>query len=199
MSEDIARSLRIVGFRTEYAPLDPANPLLGMKATEFVDTTSVGNGKYTVTPQRIADAQRSTNGMWDVIRPHYEAWKSGQDVPANGTPLAAWPAIRPEQIAVLRQFDIKTVEDLASLTDSILSRPGMTGLRSVRDAAVAWEKSKDTRAVAADVVSVKLENEALKQQMADLMALLGKDNTEEPVKRRPGRPRKEDSDDAEAA
>jgi hypothetical protein len=30
------------------------------------------------------------------------------------------------------------------------------------------------------------------------MALLGKDNTEEPVKRRPGRPRKEE-DESEAA
>lgn len=199
MSEDISRSLRIVGFRTEYNPIDPANPLLGMKATEFVDTTSVGNAKYTVTPMRIVDAQRATNGMWDVMKPHYEAWKAGQDVPANGTPLAAWAGIRPEQIAVLRQFEIKTVEDLAVLSDSILSRPGMTGLRSVRDAAVAWEKSKDTRAVASDVLAVKLENEALKQQMADLMALLGKDNTEEPVKRRPGRPRKEDTDEAEAA
>jgi len=199
MSEDIAKSLRIVGFRTDYKPIDPANPLLGMKATEFVDTTSVGNGKYTVTPHRIVDVKRLTNGTWEIVKPHYEAWKAGQDVPENGTPLAAWPAIRPEQIAVLRQFDIKTVEDLAALTDSILSRPGMTGLRSVRDAAVAWEKSKDTRAVAADVVSMKLENEALKQQMADLMALMGKDNIEEPVKRRPGRPRKEEGDESEAA
>lgn len=199
MSEDISRSLRIVGFRTDYSPIDPANPIAGMKATEYVDLSSVGQAKYTVTPMRIADAKRMTNGMWEVVRPHYEAWKSGQDVPENGTPLAAWAGIRPEQIAVLRQFDIKTVEDLAALTDSILSRPGMTGLRSVRDAAVAWEKSKDTRAVASDVLAVKLENEALKQQMADLMALMGKDNTEEPVKRRPGRPRKEDADEAEAA
>lgn len=199
MSEDISRSLRIVGFRTDYAPIDPANPIAGMKATEYVDLSSVGQAKYTVTPMRIVDAKRMTNGMWDVVRPHYEAWKAGQDVPENGTPLAAWAGIRPEQIAVLRQFDIRTVEDLAVLSDSILSRPGMTGLRAVRDAAVAWEKSKDTRAVAADVMSMKLENDALKQQMADLLALMAKDNTEEPVKRRPGRPRKEDADEAEAA
>lgn len=199
MSEDIAKSLRVVGFRTEYAPLDPANPIAGTKATDYVDISAVGQAKYTVTPMRIVDAQRMTNGLWDVVKPHYDAWKSGQEMPESGTPLAAWAGIRPEQITLLRQFSIKTVEDLAAMTDGILSRPGMTGLRAIRDAAIAWEASKDTRAVAADVVAMKLENEALKQQMADMMALLGKDNTEEPVKRRPGRPRKEDTEEVEAA
>lgn len=194
---DIARNLRIVGFRVESQPKDQANPNLGSKLVEYVDTTSVGNAKYTVTPWRIVDVMRDTSGLWDVIKPHYDAWKKGEEIPTTGTPLAAWQGISRHQIEAVRVHGIYTVEDMAQMTDAVLQKVGGLGLAAVREAARAWDAAKDTRNITAHLAEKDAEIAELKAQMSDLMELIrsggavAKDD-EETVKRRPGRPRKED-------
>lgn len=195
MSDEIRASLRIVKFETRYVPIDSDRPDLGQKAVDYVVTTSVGQAKYTETPQRIVDVKRMVDGTWDVIRPHYERWKEGQELPEHGTPLSAWSGLNSHQIEILHGQRIKTVEDFAALPDSGLERMG-PGMRSARDAAKRWVDASDTRTAAAQIASVQAENELLKEQMAELMAMLKADNGDEaPAKRGPGRPRK----DAEAA
>lgn len=78
------------------------------------------------------------------------------------------------------------------MPDSILERLGM-GMRDAREAARRFVAASDTREVASQMATMQAENEALKQQMADLMAAMqgGDDNP----RRGPGRPRK----DAEVA
>lgn len=198
MSKELAASLRIVKFETRYPLKNPENPNEGYKEVDYVITTSVGNAKYIEVPQRIADIKRRTDGTWEIIKPYYEAWKDGQELPADGTPLAAWHGVRPEMVEVLRAHRIRTVEELAVLPDSSIDQIKLPGLRNVRDAAKAWEQTADKRAVAADLAAKDAEIDALKQQMADLMAMLKGDPTEEPIKRKPGRPRKEDPE-ADAA
>ena len=41
---------------------------------------------------------------WEVVGPAYEAWKKGQEVPEDGTPLAAWPGVSPEIAQRLRSM-----------------------------------------------------------------------------------------------
>lgn len=196
MNSSIQRDLRIVGFRLENVMKDTKNPNLGTRPVEFVDLTSVGNAKYTVVPMRIIDAQRDTTGLWGVIEPAYTAWKKGEEVPKNGTPLTSWQGITRQQIEAVRVHGIYTVEDVAAMPDATLQKMAGIGMASVREAARAWEKAKDTRAITADLAAKDAEIEALKQQMADLMALVAGDPTEEPVKRKPGRPRKEEAEAA---
>lgn len=193
---DVSRNLRIVGFRTAQVLKDSKFPNLGSREVEFVDITSVGNAKYTVIPMRIVDAKRDTSGLWEAIEPAYLAWKKGQEMPTTGTPLSAWHGITREQIEAIRVHGLYTVEDVAQMSDAILQKVGGIGMHSVREAARAWDKAKDTRAITQDLAAKDAEIEALKQQMADLMEMVGRDNSEEPIKRRPGRPRK---DEAEAA
>jgi hypothetical protein len=198
---EASRSVRIIGFRVENVPLDPRQPNLGTKEVEFVDLTTVGNAKYMVVPWRVKDVMRDTNGVWEVVEPHYNAWKQGEAVPTSGTPLSAWQGITRHQIEAVRLLGIYTVEDMAAVTDATLQKLPGQNLRSVRDAAVAWEKAKDTRAVTADLAAKELEIQELRAQVGDLMDLVrnmptvAKDD-EETVKRRPGRPRKEDAEAA---
>ena len=198
---EASRSVRIIGFRVENVPLDPRQPNLGTKEVEFVDLTTVGNAKYMVVPWRVKDVMRDTNGVWEVVEPHYNAWKQGEAVPTSGTPLSAWQGITRHQIEAVRLLGIYTVEDMAAVTDATLQKLPGPNLRSVRDAAVAWEKAKDTRAVTADLAAKELEIQELRAQVGDLMDLVrnmptvAKDD-EETVKRRPGRPRKEDAEAA---
>lgn len=192
----LAASLRVVKFETRYPLKNPDNPNEGYKQVDYVLTTSVGNAKYTETPWRIKDIQRRTDGMWELIKPYYDAWRDGNELPTEGTPLAAWHGVRPEMVEVLKAHRIRTVEELAVLPDSSIDMIKLPGLRAVRDAARAWEQTSDKRAVAADLAAKDAEIDALKQQMADLMAMLRGDPSEEPIKRKPGRPRKEDSEAA---
>ena len=188
---ELAASLRIVKFETRYIPEDPSKPDKGTpKPVDYVVTAPKGMGKYTETPQRIVDVKRMTNGMWEIVEPHYEAWKKGNELPEDGTALAAWNGVNADQADVLKAQGVRTVEELAMVPDSLLERLGM-GMRSARDAAKRWVAASDTRSVASQIASVQEENELLKQQMADLIASM---QGVEP-KRGPGRPRK----DAEAA
>lgn len=196
INNELAASLRILNFEVCEVPLDPSRPALGSKAVEYVNYTSVGQGKYTVVHDRIVDVQRRTDGMWQIVEPHYEAWKKGNELPDTGTPLLVWNGVLPSQRDVLKTHGIRTVEELAMVPDSLIDRIGLPGLRTARDAARKWEEGRDMRDVNKSLAEKDAEIEALKDQMADLMAMLKGDPNEEPVKRRPGRPRK---DEAEAA
>lgn len=55
--------------------------------------------------------------IWNDIEPAYKAWKEGREIPLNGTPLAAWPGITPEQAEIFRLSGIRTVEAVRDMTE----------------------------------------------------------------------------------
>ena len=197
MNTELQQSLRIVKFETRYVPKEPMKPDLGVKEVDYVITAPRGMGKYTETPQRVIDVQRMTNGMWEIVEPHYTAWKKGQTIPDFGTPLAAWNGVNNDQADILRAQSIRTVEELAMTPDTMLDKLGM-GMRTARDAAKRWVAAADTRDLATAMAEKDDKIEELQRQMTELMSLMGKDNSEEPIKRRPGRPRKDETE-SEAA
>lgn len=196
--------IRILGFETRYLP-DPMNKKL-FKEVDYVEISQVGNAKYQVTPLRIVDVQRDTSGaatgsdvglLWQVIQPAYEAWKAGEAMPEGGTPLSSWNGITPGLTKILKTFDVRSVEDVAALSDTMLQKIGIPGLRTVRDAARAWEQASGTREIATALAQKDAEIDALREQMSALVEMVqNRDNSEEPVKRKPGRPRKEEAEEA---
>lgn len=67
----------------------------------------------------------------------YAAWKQGNEIPVNGTPLRLWPAISPAQLKTLLGLNFMTVEDLAAANEEGISRLGMGG-RALKQRAVEW-------------------------------------------------------------
>lgn len=100
------------------------------------------------------------------FRHKYEKYLSGQDVSTEGTPLEHWPQLTRSQVEELKHLKCFTVEQLAATSDAQCSRlgPGFLGLRT--KASAFLEAAKDT-AVAQKYAA---ENEALRQEMADLKA-----------------------------
>lgn len=138
-------------------------------------------------------AYRMARDRWAVIGPLYEAWKAGQEVPANGTPLAAWAGVTPEQAEVLRTAGLRTVEDVAAATDSIIGRVQLPGLRGLQDQAKLFLEGRGTAAIAADLAQKDAEIAAMRAEMEELKKLmlesepdLEPDGAERP--RRRGRP-----------
>lgn len=130
------------------------------------------------TPMRITQAMKDRE-IWPALKDFYEAWKAGQDAPVNGTPLSQWPGLPPEQAQRFQQMFIRSVEDVAAMTDNDIDRFGMGGiaLRQNARAFVAKKTSRDS------------ELDALKKQVADLQAFIENTPGAEPTKRR-GRPPK---------
>lgn len=128
-------------------------------------------------------------------------WKKGNELPREGTPIKTWAMCTREAGRRLIAAGITTVEDLAAFPDSNLGVVGMDG-RYLRDMARGWiteakDKGANAKALADANVEIATLRETIERQTARIDRLAAKleAQEEEPVKRGPGRPRK----DVEAA
>lgn len=102
--------------------------------------------------------ERIPPGWVQNYRKMYEAWKSGQELPLQGTPIRGWGVISPAQQEMLTRINILTVEDLADVTADGLARIGMGGV-DLKNKAIAFIKSSR------DVGKLVMENASLTAQM----------------------------------
>lgn len=109
-------------------------------------------------------------------------YQRGETQGFTGTPLEQWPQITRAQVKESKYFECHTVEQLAGLTDSHCQKMGM-GFRDLREKAKAYLGVAETTAAA---TAQALENERLRQEMAELRAMIA-----EGGEKKVGRPRKE--------
>lgn len=107
-----------------------------------------------------------------LIEPLYKAWKGGQDMPVSGTPLGAWPGINQSQAEHIKLAGIRSVEDLATASESQLLKIRLPNQRDLRDMAKRFLAASGQQAEAANIARVEAENAALKEQMAEMRAIL---------------------------
>lgn len=106
----------------------------------------------------------------------YEAWKNGQELPLDGTPIKGWGMISPAQQQVLISVRIRTVEDLAGINDDGIRQVGM-GAVDMKQKAVAWLAQHGDKgpltvkmaAVEAENRTMHIEVDTLKEQVAELL------------------------------
>lgn len=178
---------------------DPKKPGT-MRERDMVEYGPIGQGARTRCCERIDvlskinkvsganPASQAAQVLWAHIKPRYEAWKDNQELPETGTPLAAWNHLTPTQAEFLRTNGIRSVEDVAQLTDIHIQQFKIHNLRSIIEAAKQFVGSKDVNKNSAELAAANETIAALSarvDQMAEMLA--GK--TEE-VKRKPGRPPK---------
>lgn len=107
---------------------------------------------------------------------NYKIWKSGQEVPLNGTSVKNWPMLSPAQRSTLLTLNVHTVEDLAVANEEVIARLGMGG-RALRDKAQEWLASKDNGAgkqaeqIVAQKVALENSENVRKEQEAQILAL----------------------------
>lgn len=113
----------------------------------------------------------------DIIKKQYDAWKSGKEVVISGTPLAAWNAVNADQVEILNRVGIKSVEDVAALTDASASRVGLPNRNELIRLAKNFLESKDQSRLAQRLTekdeaidALAAEAEEAKQAMADMKA-----------------------------
>jgi uncharacterized protein YjiS (DUF1127 family) len=148
----------------------------GSKDVDFAEITRPGQNdtvEREVGPWLSDMQKRVENGLvpstWlEHFQKQYAAWKEGQELPEEGTPVRLWPAVGPAQVEELLHLKIRTVEALAQLDDGALSRIG-TGAVTLRNRARAWvEAAGSIGTTAAKLERLEVENDTLKTQVADM-------------------------------
>lgn len=171
---------RIVKFWTKYVqrggqtvPVDMVEycaPGMAQRASTTAPVSMLAKVQPNIDADNIAGQMALTR--WRVIEPAYNAWKQGQELPQNGTPLAAWPGITPEQAEVFRQTGLRSVEEIADAGDSLLQRVQLPGTRDIRDNARRFLEAKDQARVA-DALAAKDEQiNALTDQLEELRQMI---------------------------
>lgn len=170
--------LYVKRFWTEYKPEpNDAAKSIGIDWVEYGPIASLDRSLTRERVSRLRDclppgkdnpAIAMAHARWDAIRPRYESWKSGQEMPVSGTPLAAWNALSPEQADVLKSRGVRTVEDIAQLTDAHVERIPVRGLRDLIRQAQLFVESADTNRFARSLEKKEQEIAALNGQLDSL-------------------------------
>lgn len=104
---------------------------------------------------------------WSQIEAEYRAYKSGHELPVNGTPLGAWAGILPAAADVLKRSGIKTVEEVARLSEAQIDKIQLPAMRDLRRSAKLFLDNRDAAESAQRETDRDREIELLKQQLAE--------------------------------
>ncbi len=103
---------------------------------------------------------------------NYQLWKDGQEVPPTGTPLKTWPGISPAQLKNFNNFNVRSVEDVASANEETLARMGQ-GARDLQKRAKDYLKtSESVGKVAEQFSALKADNDRLASRNEELQGKL---------------------------
>ena len=161
------------------------------KSRDRVEYCAPGMAHIAKTAEYVSILKRDKM-LWPALAPHYEAWKSNNEIPETGTPLAAWAGVTSEEAETLRTYAIRTVEDVAALQDSMIQRVPLPGMRAKRDMAQRFLASADSRKFETAMAEKDQELADLRAKLDNLADMMAEklDEAEAP-RRGPGRPRKE--------
>lgn len=108
----------------------------------------------------------------DRYRAEYEAWKQGQELPVEGTPIKGWGMLSPAEQELLVSLKIYTVESLSRINDVGMKMVGM-GAMDMKGKAAAWlAQNRDKGPLTMKIASVESENRALKMEMSTMRTQL---------------------------
>lgn len=134
---------------------------------------------------------------WEkFVKPAYEAWKNGHEVPTGGTPLSAWLELGKPQVEAFRKAGVASVEQVAEMNDTVMGMIPLPNKHALKEAAKRFLATKDSQAMADEMAALRAELEAMKS--GKLKKYEGYEVlTPEPMQKpKRGRPKKVEADDA---
>lgn len=124
---------------------------------EMVEIIIPSIAQYNKPIRRVRDEDKE---RWPK---EYEAFKKGQEMPLDGTPLEEWNVLTKSALYELKSFGFRTIEDVSEMTEHAVQRLGMAG-RPLKLKAVAYLSEADRTRIANSVIEA---NEKLQSQLAD--------------------------------
>lgn len=116
----------------------------------------------------------------------YKSYKEGLEAPVEGIPLEAWPRLTSATVANYKALGVKTVENVANMSDQVCNKVAM-GAMGDRTAAKAYLAiAKDSALAQKQALEIERQNATIAdlQRQVESLAM----QIEKPAR---GRPRKE--------
>ena len=149
-----------------YAPIGKANMQLCIEAVARLAKV------IPIEPGNENVAVLLANKRWDVIKLHYDAWKLGNEVPATGTPLAAWPGVTSDQVQVLKTMGIRTVEEIRDASEGIISRFPFPNARELQRSAGLFLTSFDRDKTSKDMARLEAASAEKDVQLEEMRQMI---------------------------
>lgn len=185
-------TIRVLAFKQEFVP-DKANAgkMISRDWVQYAPVSSIQNTQTWELVNKLRPPEFLGNDdegkkmafmrhRWSMIEPGYNAWKDGQEIPVDGTALAAWPGVTPEQVQAIQRLGLRTVEEVAAMTDSVIAKLPIPSPRDLVKQARAFLEATDRGAAAKKVADQDAKIEALQEQLAAAMELLEERTSEKP-------------------
>jgi hypothetical protein len=139
----------------------------------FIRITVAGNKNSIIErPIRIGHLVNHDNNRF---RPEYAAFLKGENAALEGTPLSEWGAISKSQSKELMHFNVRTVEQLASMTDG--NAQNFPSILALREQAKSFLKTalegSQTSKLQAELSKRDDEVAAMKVQLDEISKELG--------------------------
>ena len=153
----------------------PLHAPQSMSNTERVDRLNPDNIKGREggeDSELMGMKQQHMAAIWSEIEPAYMAWKEGREIPLNGTPLAAWPGITPEQAEIFRLAGVRSVEQVRDMSDSVRSKVRLPNVRELQDLARIFLENSGAAAAAEREAAKDRQIAEMAERMAAMEALL---------------------------
>lgn len=169
--------IRIVKFETRY-PLhkDPVDWVLVAPMGESFDKVQTWHRVSKINPENFPPQRQEGEGFndavmkWKVIGPAYEAWKAGNSLPESGTPLEAWSGVTPEQVKLLKSFDVRTVEDVRDMGDNTMTKLRIPNVRQLPKLADEYLSGADSSEKDARIADLEERLAAMAEVMEEMTA-----------------------------
>lgn len=175
----------VLGFKTEYAGENAVDWVEIAPSGEAFERTHTWHRVKDITPPEKPNMENLSHvdmvERWKVIGPKYDAYKAGLELPEDGTPLAAWSGVTPEQAKVLRGMGINTVEGVRDMSESATAKLPFPQARKLPGLAREFLDGRGKAEAQAEIEAMREKMAAMEEMLAEAMA----------QKRGPGRPRKE--------
>lgn len=170
-----ASGQRVTEIQAEhYVTYSPAHSPLNTQTSDRVrlmmpDPTKMGD-------DQTGEKMRFMAARWAQIEPAFSAFLKGQSIPINGTPLAAWPGVSPEQAEVLRQSGIRSIEEVRDLAEGQLDKIRLPNMRDLRTQARLFLENTDAAKAAEREAKKDAMLEEMAKQIAELQAAIAAKN-----------------------
>lgn len=109
---------------------------------------------------------RHMNHIWNIVEPHYLAWKKGHETPQDGTPLGSWPAITAQQAEVFRAADVRSVEEVANMTETKIGQVRIPDVRGLKKQAAQYLEGRPVADLAEKMAALEEQNRLMAEQLA---------------------------------
>lgn len=138
-----------------------------------------------------------TEDYFDYCKRALDRFMQSETAEINGVPLSDWRGVTEAMKKKAIDLGILSVEDVAEMTEDAMQAIGV-GAREMKRKAKAWLDANDAPQVAAQrMINLEEDNEAMREQLAEMHALLKAQAEAQPKRGRPSK--KDETQEQEAA